>query len=86
MRYIKKPVEIEAIQFTGENKTAIEEFVGDKGKWCCNAKQTKVWMKLTVLGGTVRVDKGDFIIRGVKGEYYPCKPDIFQQTYELIEP
>ena len=49
------------------------------------AYQTDVELEIETLEGTMRADKGDFIIRGVKGEPYPCKPDIFYATYEKVE-
>lgn len=79
--YIKLPVEIQAVQWTGENITEMFEFVGDS----CNI--TKDWIpKLVIhtLEGDHHASVGDYIIRGVKGEFYPCKPDIFELTYEEV--
>jgi hypothetical protein len=77
MKYRKKPVVIEAIQFTGLNFNEIEAFVGgDYGK---NAKGESV---IATLEGPLRISTNDWIIKGVKGEFYPCKPDIFKATYE----
>lgn len=87
MKYRKKPVIIEAIQFDGANARHIETFFGDK----MSALQRKtenaivIALEISTLEGTMRADKGDWIIRGVKGEFYPCKPDIFEATYELAE-
>ena len=49
------------------------------------AYQTDVEMEIETLEGTMKADKGDWIIRGVKGELYPCKPDVFEMTYEKVE-
>lgn len=49
------------------------------------AYQTEVPMDIQTLEGTMHADPGDYIITGVKGEQYPCKPDIFEQTYEKVE-
>ena len=49
------------------------------------AYQTEVPMDIQTLEGTMHADPGDYIITGVKGERYPCKPDIFEQTYEKVE-
>ena len=50
------------------------------------AEQTDVRVEIETLEGTMVADPGDWIITGVKGERYPCKPDIFAQTYEPVEP
>lgn len=49
------------------------------------AYQTNVEMEIETLEGVMKADKGDWIIKGVKGELYPCKPDVFQMTYEKVE-
>lgn len=49
------------------------------------AYQTDVEMEIETLEGTMKADKGDWIIKGVKGELYPCKPDVFEMTYEKVE-
>lgn len=80
MKYRKKPVEIEAIQLHPLNLEEIENFVGgDLGK---NGKGETV---IATLEGAMICSMGDFIIKGVKGEFYPCKPDIFEMTYEKVE-
>ena len=75
-KWRKKPVVVEAIQFTGENWSEVENFV-PVGKY--NDDGT---FSIVTLEGEMKVEKGDYIIRGVKGEFYPCKPDIFRETYE----
>ena len=78
-KYRKKPVVIEAVQFTGLNFDEIEKFVGgDYGK---NEKGEGV---IATLEGPLHVSTNDWIIKGVKGEFYPCKPDIFAATYEPV--
>lgn len=82
-QYRKKPVVIEAAQFDGEN---FDELAG----WLVGEHQTDisgqqagdVHLTIHTLEGDMRADLGDWIIRGVKGEFYPCKPDIFEATYE----
>lgn len=75
-RYTKKPVTVEAVQFTGENWQEIQRFVPDSVRiYDMNG------FRIKTLEGEMKVNTGDFIIKGVKGEFYPCKPDIFQQTY-----
>lgn len=79
MKYIKKPVVIEAIKYDGENKVEVQEFVGKYLDFTKNKQ-----LKIDTLEGERLANKGDYIIKGVKGEFYPCKPDIFEKTYEAI--
>ena len=79
MKYRKKPVEIEAIQLTALNLSEIEEFVG--GDLEVRAGQVVI----ATLEGAMHASLGDWIIRGVAGEFYPCKPDIFAETYEEVD-
>ncbi len=72
----KKPVEIEAILWTGENFPDIEEFTESTSGIC---KQRG--LVITTLEGDMVASVGDYIIKGVQGEFYPCKPDIFKATY-----
>jgi len=82
-KFRKKPVVIDAVQFTGE-KNNIAEVV----KFCPNimlyGTTSNAWLSIKTLEGNHRADVGDWIIKGVKGEFYPCKPDIFEQTYEPV--
>lgn len=85
MKYRKKPVEIEAIQFedTPERISEIAEFVG--ADICVNYNDPEhPYIPIDTLEGTMKANVGDYIIKGVKGEFYPCKPDIFEQTYNRI--
>lgn len=77
MFYRKKPVVIEAVQFTGKNQTEIMRFVGGDIN-----EIYEECIFINTLEGKMRGDIGDFIIKGVNGEFYPCKPDIFEKTYE----
>lgn len=73
MKFRKKPVVIEATQwFKMGDHPAVKIFMGERG-----------WVE-TLEGGHI-VTPGDWIITGVKGEHYPCKPDIFDMTYEPVE-
>lgn len=78
-KYRKKPVEIEAIVWTGDNLAEALSFVntGDVGK-------SGDRFVIKTLEGDMTASPGDFIIRGVQGEFYPCKPDIFDATYEEV--
>ena len=75
-KYRKKPVVIEARQYT-RNGLEAEEVA----KWC-GGRQTDDGVIIHTLEGDHLGEYGDWIIQGVKGEFYPCKPDIFEQTYE----
>lgn len=79
MRFRKKPVIVEAIQYDGskENIAAILR-LGN------SIMLYSDYLVIKTLEGNHRADKGDWIIKGVKGELYPCKPDIFEQTYEPV--
>ncbi len=76
MKYRKKPVEIEAICWEGDVKEVLE-FVGDQSVGFDGEK-----VVISTLEGTMTADMGDWLIRGVAGELYPCKPEIFARTYE----
>ena len=83
-RYRKKPVVIEAIEFTRDNWDEVYEFTNGKAHSLCIARipYAKATCRVDTLEGYHIATEGDFIIKGVKGEFYPCKPDIFEQTYE----
>lgn len=83
-KYRKKPVVIEAIRWTGSNQADIADFMDSSPAFGSDG-QGAAWAEIRTLEGTMRADLGDWIIRGVKGEYYPCKPDIFDATYEPAE-
>lgn len=80
-QFRKKPIVIEAIQFDGTNKEEIHNFVGDAIGQDVNSKD----LFITTLEGIMIASVGDYIIKGVQGEFYPCKPDIFEQTYNEVQ-
>ena len=80
MKFRKKPVVVEAKKFTGENGQEIADFMG-----CQFPALEHGDLIIGTLEGNHRAKPGDWIIKGVQGEFYPCNPDIFQQTYEPIE-
>jgi hypothetical protein len=88
MKYRKKPVVIEAMQFDAvERGSECAHWCG--GRYHSEAKPSDpsdvaYWIDIPTLEGVMRADRGDWIIRGVKGEFYPCKPDIFAATYEAV--
>lgn len=75
-KYIKKPVIIEAIQFTPDNDFEVFDFCEGK------AFLHKDTLIIPTLEGKMTASYGDYIIKGVAGEFYPCKPSIFEQTYD----
>lgn len=83
MKYRKLPVVIDAMQFTNENKETVFHWI------TCNhyaeLDGPDEVIKIETLEGDMIVRKGDWVIRGVNGEFYPCKPDIFEKTYEKVE-
>jgi hypothetical protein len=80
-RFRKKPVEIEAIQFTGRNDEEVLAFVGENA---FDPNSDRPTIVIRTLEGDMTAEVGDWVIRGVQGEFYPCKPDIFAATYEEV--
>jgi len=91
-KFCKKPIVIEAIQFNGQNGWEIQSIAGD-----CKVIASPIleptennptghYLQIYTPEGVMTAIVGDWIIRGVNGELYPCKPDIFVATYEAIEP
>lgn len=93
-KYIKKPVKIEAIQLKEDNIIEVFDFLDE-----ANYKETKSteeledfnqrmlkqgYIEIKTLEGIMKASFGDYIIKGIKGEFYPCKPYIFQATYEEV--
>lgn len=79
-KYRKKPIEVEAIKFN------YEEWLFKKRGGYPMVTTDTVSMKpiILTLEGPMHVSDGDYIIKGVKGEFYPCKPDIFEETYDKV--
>ncbi len=87
MKYRKKPVEIEAMQFRRDNWKEIVAFT-DAMVDCLTIEKSpkgKCTCRISTLEGNMFASEGDYIIKGIQGEFYPCKPDIFEQTYERVE-
>ena len=76
--YRKKPVMIEAVQWTGENHAEMCEFIDPEAFEII----PRVGLVIHTLEGDHYASPGDYIIKGINGEFYPCKPDIFAKTYE----
>ncbi|SUC37499.1 hypothetical protein [Prevotella pallens] len=101
MKYRKKPVVIEAIQWNGNNLMEIECFrkggnlIAFRKSIAESTREFWQWdeyeriveekgLRIQTLEGEMKADIGDYIIKGVNGEFYPCKPDIFEKTYEKL--
>ena len=90
-KFRKKPVVIDAIQFNNLNKEAIEKFVGKELKQEIESETAYLAgvaapissLTISTLEGEMKAMPGDWVIKGVKGEFYPCKPDIFADTYSV---
>lgn len=96
MKYRKKPIEIEAFQYDGDLKDSKGNYYVPE--WAVKAFENRVMhfgalkfneppceLFIDTLEGTHHVNVGDYIIKGIKGELYSCKPDIFAMTYEKVE-
>ena len=84
----KKPVTIEAVKWDGENSEEIIAFCGDSAFTAVESQmgQTETEeLYIKTLEGNHHASIGDYIIKGVKGEFYPCKPDIFENTYDIVD-
>lgn len=79
MKFRKKPVVIDAMRFDG-TFSSVEALFIDR----CSQVLGSDTLQIETLEGVMTANKGDWIIRGVKGEFYPCKPDIFEATYEAV--
>lgn len=77
--YIKKPIPIKAIQLTEENRLDVVD-------WCrgyCSLNGSDIY--ITTLEGDMKTNIDDYIIQGIKGEFYPCKADIFEDSYYCVD-
>lgn len=98
-KYKRKPNIVEAFKWTGDvEQTEDPEWLVEKmnsGEVIVCSETTSfyddskgitvIWLEIETLEGTMRADQGDYIVKGIKGEVYPCKPDIFEANHEIIE-
>ena len=91
-KYKTKPCEIEAIQWNGLNLEEVKAFVGQSliynicdTAWEVGKGRPHVDMRIKTLEGEMRASEGDYIIKGLRGEFYPCKPDVFEKKYMLTD-
>jgi hypothetical protein len=87
----KKPVEVAAIRWTGENLTELRDFAGSKfealhveDRANCDDPEASAQVLDALHSTWVLLYDGDWIIRGIQGEFYPCRPDVFEATYEPV--
>lgn len=81
--YVKKPIKVRAVQWTGDNTSEIIAFAGNK----YIIRESKIVKELMLIGivKSANADVGDYIIEGVDGDYYTCKPDVFEKIHEEIK-
>lgn len=86
-QYRKKPVVIEAVQFNGSNLDQLINF--SNGLIESQITERRIngenYVIIPTLEGEMKANEGDYIIKGVQGEFYPCKPDVFEKTYEEVK-
>ncbi len=80
-KFRKKPVVIDAIRWTGANAEELYIFCNTGSRDCQVMGDS---LLISTLEGVMTASKGDWIIKGVNGEHYPCKPDIFEATYQAV--
>lgn len=97
MKYRKKPVVVDAVQWTGQNcremydfltnETLNDEYMTAEGEYFyIDHSKVEGGLVIKTLEGEHIASIGDYIIKGVKGEFYPCKKEIFEETYEIVDP
>lgn len=90
MNYRKKPIVVQALEFKTNNEDGspnMDRIINwiNQGKDLCQGWHNGTNIFIKTLEGEMRTEVGDFVIRGVKGEFYPCKPDIFHATYDAVD-
>jgi hypothetical protein len=80
--YVKKPVQVTAMRYTGENFSALRDWVGDRLQMRFARPYDAVYVE--TLEGSMRVHAGDWIVKGTRGEYYPVQADPFSDTFEEV--
>ncbi|MEL6968619.1 MAG: hypothetical protein AAFZ63_25645 [Bacteroidota bacterium] len=92
--YRKKPVVIQALEFTGQNHKEVKSFISPGVEVKFSVESDTAWQVgegkpltsaiIPTLEGDMKASPGDYIIKGLNGEFYPCKPDVFEKTYDLV--
>ena len=87
IKYKKKPVIIEALQFKSnmsvKDLNDLIDFIGMRN--IVDIGRDNLYLTIRTLEGNMTASSGDYIIKGIQGELYPCKPDIFEKTYDKVE-
>ena len=84
-KYKTKPVVIEAVKFDGYNWAECYQFMSDEPLMFPQEFEKRETIKIITLEGIMVASIGDYIIKGLRGEFYPCKPDVFEKKYEKLE-
>src|ERR1051326_9106927 len=84
LRVRKKPVEVQAMLYTGTNDADVFGWVNERRQHLVEAHPLGGGLIIPTLEGSMKANPGDYIIRGVKGEFYPCKPDVFAKSYDIV--
>ena len=85
-KFRKKPVVIEATQLIDNNFRSLDTIpITTAGRWHTGKDTEGFYVAIPTLEGLMKARNNDWIIKGVRGEFYPCKPDIFEATYEPVE-
>lgn len=84
--YVKKPIPVQACKWDGTNKKELKKFCGDCIDFLQVQRAEGIFESCSINTpeGRMTVEIGDYIIQGIKGEFYPCKPDIFVATYDYV--
>lgn len=79
-KYVKKPIPIDAVQYTGDNADEVQDF-------CPDAFIEDGWLNVSTLEGDIKASNkvGDYVVKGIKGEFYICEKNIFEETYEEVD-
>ena len=83
-RYVKKPIEVFAVIWNGANRSEIFVFVGEYASFVVSKDSANVELVIDTLEGPMKSSVGDYVIKGIKGEFYACKPDVFRLTYDDV--
>jgi hypothetical protein len=82
-KYVKRPITIEALQWDGENRRDLWDFCS-LAYFNTDFETGELKLFIRTLEGAMEASKGDYIIKGIQGEFYACKPDIFKLTYDEL--
>ena len=84
-KYVKKPVVIEAVKFTKDSFEEVKKFTNNTAHSLETDENGVIICTIPTLEGEMIASEHDYIIKGINGEFYPCKPDIFEKTYDSYQ-